>query len=121
MNQPTSPEITLALQGLHRWADAYHRGNWQPYMELLTDDYTFRVVSGKKLSKTWDVRAALSLHNRLTVDREPLYLDEPIRMLQQENTVLFEFEDNEHEFGAAFSFDLRGGKIAACRAYLCLS
>lgn len=121
MTQATSPEITLAAQGLQRWAEAYHHGHWQPYMELLTDDYTFRVVSGKKLSKAWDVRGAHQLQNRLTSDREPLHLVAPIRTLQQGNTVVFEFENNDEEFGASFSFDLRDGKIAACRAYLCLS
>lgn len=121
MKRTTSPDITLAEQGLRRWADAYRHGNWQPYLELLTDDYTFRVVSGKKLSKAWDVQSAYQLQNRLTVDREVLYLDQPIRTFQQGNTVVFEFENDEEEFGAAFSFDLRGNKIAACRAYLCLS
>lgn len=117
----SSPSINLARKGLRRWAEAYRQGNWQPYLELLTDDYTFRVVSGKKLSKTWDLPGVHQLQNRLTADRESLYLDQPIRTLLQGDTVVFEFENDDEEFGAAFSFDLRGDKIAACRAYLCLS
>ncbi len=121
MKRSSSHKVELAWQGLQRWSEAYHHGNWQPYMQLLTDDYTFRVISGKKLSKAWDVPGAHALQTQLTSDREPLELNQPVRTLQEENTVVFEFENNAKEFGAAFSFDLRGDKIAACRAYLCLS
>ena len=116
----STPEVALAWQGLQHWSEAYRSGNWQPYMKLLTDNYTFRVVSGKKLSKAWDVQSAYQLQHQLSNDREALSLDQPVRTLQQDNTVVFEFENDRQEFGAAFSFDLHGDKIAACRAYLCL-
>ena len=99
-------------------------GEWQPFLDMLTDDFTFwfpigkfhGLNIGKKRAAEFFQYVAEAYSEGLTVTLD--------RITSNETTVVFEFRDEGPMWGepyknrVAVSFDVRGDKICAYREYL---
>ncbi len=118
----------IAEKGLKYWVLAIETGNWEPYMEMLNDDYTFWLPKGGFRYKTSDlhISGGKLVDAELNANRLKAYKNPPNRKSIGDHTVVFEFiysalNSKEHfQNCMALSFDIREGKISACREYHCV-
>jgi len=121
-------KMETARKALKHWIHAIKTGDWEGYMELLTEDYTFWLPKGGFTYKTSDLVSSKEqlVDSDLNVNRLRAYSNEPSRVSRGENTVVFEFiydaDDSNSYFQncMALSFDVEGEMIKACREYHCV-
>ncbi|MEB3343457.1 nuclear transport factor 2 family protein [Okeania sp.] len=100
-------------------------GEWEAFLEMLTDDFTFWFPVGKfhGLNEGKD-RAREFFQYVSEAYSEGLSITSLDRITSNETTVVFEFRDEGPMWGkpyknrVAISFDVRGDKICAYREYL---
>ncbi len=117
-----------ARKALEYWIHAIETKDWGPYLEILTEDYTFWLPEVGFTYKTSD----LLFSNEQLIDssfndkRLKAYKNKPNKTSYGENHVVFEFVYNFHPYSECFqnsmaiSFDIIEDKIKACREYHCV-
>lgn len=115
----------IAENGLKYWVLAIETNNWQPYLEMLDEDYTFWIPKDGFKYKTNDsvISHKQIIDFELNANRLKAYSSPPSRISIGPITVVFEFiysaiNSKEHfQNCMALSFDIKNGKISACREY----
>ncbi len=119
-------ELT-ASRALDNWIHAIETRDWGPYLNMLTEDYTFWLPEVGFAYKTSD----LLFSNEQLVDssfnerRLEAFKNEPSRISYGDTHVVFEFIYDANTTEECFqnclavSFDIIGDKINACREYHC--
>ncbi len=116
--------LETANKAFQNWCHGLATGEWEPFLDMLTDDYTFWHPNGEYKGKNVGKERAAAFFEFVSVTiKAVLTVAPPYRVTSNEKTVVFEFEDEGHVGGEpyknrlAISFDVRGDKISACREY----
>ena len=116
--------MTVGRQAFDLFTSGLATGEWQAFLDMLTDDFTFwfpigkfhGLNVGKERAAEFFQYVADAYSEGLTVTLD--------RITSNETTVVFEFRDEGPMWGepyknrVAVSFDVRGDKICAYREYL---
>ncbi|AFY30522.1 nuclear transport factor 2 family protein [Calothrix sp. PCC 7507] len=123
MSQTSEHTLKIAHQAFEQFTHGLATGEWQGFLDMLTEDFTFWFPMGKfhGLNEGKDraneffqyVSASFKGGLSLTLDR----------FTSNETTVVFEFRDQgilleqPYKNRVAVSFDVRGDKICSYREY----
>ncbi|MBD2215359.1 nuclear transport factor 2 family protein [Nostoc linckia FACHB-104] len=124
MTENAENTLKIAQQAFEKFTHALATGEWQGFLDMLTEDFTFwfpvgkfhGLNEGKERAKEFFEYVSTSFHPGITLTS----LD---RVTSNETTVVFEFRDEGLLFGEpyknriAVSFDVRSDKICAYREY----
>lgn len=116
--------LTVAYRGFEQFKNGLATGQWEPFLEMLTDDFTFwfpvgqfqGVNAGKDKAKAFFQYVSEAFSEGLTLELE--------RVTSNETTVVFEvlsqgkLRGNFYKNHVAVSLDVRGEKICGYREYL---
>ncbi len=117
--------IEVAQKAFDKFTHGLLTGEWETFLDMLTDDFTFWFPIGKfhGLNEGKD-RAREFFKYVSEAYSEGLSITSVDRITSNETTVVFEFRDEGPMFGkpyknrVAVSFDIRGDKVCAYREYL---
>ncbi len=123
MNQPID---TIARQAFTAFSQGWISGDFQPFLELLTDDFVFWYPYGKYRGKFSGTEGKAQIiakchEHRMAGDR--LSFCSPHHIMSSETTVMFEFEcegiiDREPYRGRiALALDISNDRISGFREY----
>jgi ketosteroid isomerase-like protein len=113
----------VAQKAFAHFTNGLATGDWEPFLEMLTDDFAFwfpvsqfhGLNQGKERAREFFQYVAEAYSEGLTVTLD--------RVTSNETTVVFEFRDEGPMWGhpyknrVAVSFDVRGDKICFYREY----
>ncbi|MGK7875154.1 MAG: nuclear transport factor 2 family protein [Xenococcaceae cyanobacterium] len=116
--------MEVAQRAFGHFTHGLATGEWQPFLDMLTDDFWFwfpvgkfhGLNLGKEKAKEFFQYVSEAYSEGLSVTLD--------RVTSNETTVVFEFRDEGPMWGepyknrVAVSFDVRGDKICAYREYL---
>jgi len=123
MTQNSENTLKVAQQAFTHFQHGLATGEWQSFLDILTEDFTFwfpmgkfhGLNEGKDKANEFFQYVSVSFKGGLT-----LTLD---RVTSNETTVVFEFRDEgllleqPYKNRVAVSFDVRGDKISSYREY----
>lgn len=116
--------LAVANQAFTHFEHGLATGDWQAFLEMLTDDFSFWFPIGQFHGLNVGKDRATEFFNYVSeVYSEGLTLTLD-RVTSNETTVVFEFRDQGLMWGklyknrVAVSFDVRGDKICGYREYL---
>ncbi|ADI64486.1 nuclear transport factor 2 family protein [Trichormus azollae] len=123
--QPESEKILkIAQQAFEYFTNGLENGNWQDFIDMLTDDFTFWFPMGKFHGlNTGKERAKEFLEYVYEAFQPGIKLTSLHSITSNEKTVIFEFRDEGNLFGqpyknrVAVAFDVRDDKIYGYREY----
>lgn len=114
----------VGTQAWNRFQNAWETGEWQPFLDMLTDDFTFWFPQGEfrgRFSgrKGKERVVAWANFHRKAGNRVRTV---PTHVSVGENTIIFENESESIPAGSyknweAVAFEVRGEKISALREY----
>lgn len=117
--------VVTAQRAMEGFAHGNATGEWKPYLDMLTEDFTFWIPGGKFQGKNVGKERAEAFCYHISVEQHAkLNFFPPYRVTSHENTIVFEFEDEGSIMNQpvknrlAFSFDVRDEKVCACREYI---
>ncbi len=124
MKEKEQNTIAVAQTAFAHFSHGLATGEWQPFLDILTDDFYFwfpvgkfhGLNEGKERAKEFFEYVAEAYSEGLEVNLD--------RITSNDTTVVFEFRDRGPMWGhpyknrVAVSFDVRGDKICAYREYL---
>jgi ketosteroid isomerase-like protein len=119
-------KIQIAQQAFDYLAQGWATGNFQPFMEMLTEDAVFWLPVGKQQDKSLayeDKQQMIARLRQRTTVGNCLRFSPPDHLTSNDTTVTFEFASEgtihhqPYQGRNAISFDLRGDKIAGVREY----
>lgn len=123
MVEGTSHTLTVAHQAFEQFKYGLATSDWQAFLEMLTDDFSFWFPMGKFHGLNVGKERAIAFFEHVSDafgQGLTITLD---RVTSNEATVVFEFRDEGHLWGepyknrVAVSFDVRGDKICGYREY----
>ena len=124
MSDSDAEVMETAQQAFHHFTRGLATEEWQPFLDRLTDDFSFWFPAGPyRGMNQGKARAAEFFQTVSTIFNEGLELQLQ-RTFQQGTTVLFEVRSRGKMLGqpyenqAAISFDVRGDRICGYREYL---
>jgi ketosteroid isomerase-like protein len=116
--------LAVGLRGFDHFKHGLAKGEWQPFLDMLTDDFTFYFPSGKYQGLNTGKAKAVEFFSYVsTAFNKGLNVTEVMRVTANETTVVFEFRDEGPLRGelyknrVAVSWDVRGDKISGYREY----
>ncbi len=123
MKQDSENTLKVAQQAFEYFQHGLATGDWEAFLEMLIEDFTFWFPTGK--FQGWNVgkkqaREFFEYVSKSFPDGISLNLD---RFTYNPTTVVFEFKDQSVLFGqpyknrVAVSFDVDGNKICGYREY----
>ncbi|WP_088889192.1 nuclear transport factor 2 family protein [Leptolyngbya ohadii] len=124
MTTESSNTLAVARQAFAHFEQGLATGDWQAFLEMLTDDFSFWFPIGQFHGLNVGKERAqqfFSYVSEVYSEGLTLTLD---RVTSNETTVVFEFCDeglmwgNPYKNRVAVSFDVRGNKICGYREYL---
>ena len=124
MAEGSQNTLNVAHQAFEQFTHGLATGEWQPFVDMLSEDFTFWFPIGKYQCLNVGKERAIEFLEYVTETFSPglsLTLD---RVTSNETTVVFEFRDEGLMWGQpyknriAVSFDVRGDKICSYREYL---
>ncbi|HAC65932.1 MAG TPA: ketosteroid isomerase [Cyanothece sp. UBA12306] len=117
--------VTLAKTAFKDFQQGLATGEWEPFLERLTDDFTFWFPVGSYQGENVGKAKAKEFFNYVSQTAFPQGLSVTInRITNSENTVVFELKSEGELFShpyinqVAISFDFRGDHICGYREYL---
>ena len=120
----TTNTLAVAQQAFTHFEHGLATGEWQAFLDMLTDDFSFWFPLGKFQGLNVGKDRAIEFFHYVSEvysDGLTLTLD---RVTSNEKTVVFEFRDeglmwsNSYRNRVAVSFDVRGNQICGYREYL---
>jgi ketosteroid isomerase-like protein len=123
--QPTANRaMEVARRAFDHFRHGLAKGEWEPFLKMLADDFTFYFPSGKYQGQhAGKAKAAEFFKYVSETFSEGITITEVMRVTGNETTVVFEFKDEGKLRGqpyrnrVAVSFDVRGDQITAYREY----
>jgi ketosteroid isomerase-like protein len=124
MTTESTNTLAVAQQAFTYFEQGLATGNWQAFLDMLTDDFSFWFPLGKFHGLNVGKDRAIEFCNYVSEvysEGLTLILD---RVTSNETTVVFEFRDeglmwgNPYKNRVAVSFDVRDEKICGYREYL---
>lgn len=119
----TAENVALATRAWSELARGHRTGEFDGYLALLTDDYTFSIPVGPFRGLNTGKARAQAFFDAVAAARPNLTYREPLRVCASDTTVVIEFDD-DGDFGGypyknriAASFDIRDGLICGYREY----
>ena len=117
--------VDIGMRGFEHFKAGLATGQWQPFLAMLTDDFTFYFPQGKYLGKHVgkDKAAEFFQYVSQAFGADGMHVTEVMHVTASETTIVFEFRDEGKIFGNAYknrvavSWDIRGDKIAGYREY----
>lgn len=123
MIEKSQNTLTIAREAFKHFSQGLATGEWEPFLAMLTDDFSFwfpvgefhGLNQGKERARQFFQYASEAYSEGLTVTLD--------RVTSNENTVVFEFRDEGPMWGqpyknrVAVSFDVREDKICFYREY----
>lgn len=120
----SNDSLSVAYQAFEKFKNGLAAGRWEPFIEMLTDDFTFwfpigqfqGVNVGKEKAKAFFQYVSEAFSEGLTIELE--------RVTSNETTVVFEalsqgqLRGTPYKNQVAISLDVRGEKICGYREYL---
>jgi ketosteroid isomerase-like protein len=120
--------LDVAKQAFEHFRRGLGSGDWQPWLDVLTDDFSFRFPMGRWRGEhrgKGDAAEFFAYVRQVYPEGLELEVD---RVTANESTVVFEFRDwgalvipgqppREYRNRVAVSLDVRGDRIAAYREY----
>jgi limonene-1,2-epoxide hydrolase len=119
----TNVNIDIALQAFVYLAERHQKGNFQPYLDMLTDDYTFYAPADGFRGKNVGKGRAAAFYHTITAAKPNFTFSKPLRITSNGFTVVIEFTDEGTLMGQPYfnriasSFDIKEGKICGYREY----
>jgi ketosteroid isomerase-like protein len=117
--------LDVGLRGFEHFQAGLATGQWQPFLDMLTDDFTFTFPQGKYLGTHVGKDKATEFFQYVSqaFGKDGMRVTEVLRVTANETTIVFEFRDEGKIFGndyknrVAISWDIRGDRIAGYREY----
>lgn len=115
--------LDTALLAFSYLAEGHKDGNFNNYINLLTDDYTFYAPAGAFRGMNVGKAKAIEFYNAITAAKADFVFSEPIRITANADTVVIEFTDEGTIMGIPYfnriaaSFDIKDGKVYGYREY----
>lgn len=123
MTQPTPSTLAVAQEAFQHFQNGLASGNWQPFLDRLTDDFSFWFPMGPYHGLNIGKERAAEFFRYVSETFEGGLVVMCDRITSNETTVVFEIRDeglmggNPYKNRVAVSFDVRGDKICAYREY----
>ncbi|OUL24437.1 ketosteroid isomerase [Nostoc sp. RF31YmG] len=124
MLQDSENTLKVAQQAFEHFTHGLATGEWQEFLDILTEDFTFWFPMGKFHGLNEGKERAKEFFQYVNASFSPgIKLTSLDRITSNETTVVFEFRDEGLLLGqpyknrVAVSFDVRGDKICAYREY----
>ncbi|OUL26930.1 nuclear transport factor 2 family protein [Nostoc sp. 106C] len=124
MLQDSENTLKVAQQAFEHFTHGLATGEWQEFLDILTEDFTFWFPMGKFHGLNEGKERAKEFFQYVNASFSPgIKLTSLDRVTSNETTVVFEFRDEGLLLGqlyknrVAVSFDVRGDKICAYREY----
>lgn len=124
MTTESTQTLTVARQAFAHFEHGLATGDWQAFLDMLTDDFSFWFPLGQFHGLNVGKERAIEFFNYVSeVYSQGLTLTLD-RVTSNETTAVFEFRDqglmwgNPYKNRVAVSFDVRGNKICGYREYL---
>ena len=128
MSEAAARTLEVAKRAFELFRSGLSSGNWQPWLDVLTDDFSFRFPMGRWRGEhrgKEDAAEFLAYVRQVYPEGLELEVD---RVTTNDSTVVFEFRDwgvlvipghppREYRNRVAVSLDVRGDRIAAYREY----
>ncbi|MBW4554875.1 MAG: nuclear transport factor 2 family protein [Trichormus sp. ATA11-4-KO1] len=116
--------LKIAQEAFDKFTHGLATGEWEAFLDMLTEDFTFWFPMGKFHGLNEGKERAKEFFNYVSASFNPgLQLTSLDRITSNETTVVFEFRDEGCLLGqpyknrVAVSFDVRGDKICSYREY----
>lgn len=124
MAQESENTLTVAHQAFEHFQRGLATGEWNQFLDMLTEDFSFWFPMGKFHGLNEGKEKAREFFQYVSLSfSSGLKLTSLDRVTSNETTVVFEFRDEGTLFGepyknrVAVSFDVRGNKICSYREY----
>ncbi|MGJ5673160.1 MAG: nuclear transport factor 2 family protein [Nostochopsis sp.] len=124
MTQESENTLKVGRQAFAYFQHGLETGDWNQFLDMLTEDFTFWFPMGKFHGLNVGKERAQEFFQYITQAFNPgLKLTSVDRVTSNETTVVFEFRDEGILFGESYknrvavSFDIRGDKICSYREY----
>ena len=128
MSEAGARTLEVAKRAFEHFRNGLSSGNWQPWLNALTDDFSFRFPMGRWRGEhrgKGDAAEFFAYVRQVSPEGLELEVD---RVTANDSTVVFEFRDwgalvipgqppREYRNRVAVSLDVRGDRIAAYREY----
>jgi ketosteroid isomerase-like protein len=117
--------LEVGTRGFEHFKVGLATGQWQPFLDMLTEDFTFTFPQGKYLGTHVGKDKATEFFQYVSqaFGKDGMRVTEVLRVTANETTIVFEFRDEGKIFGNAYqnrvavSWDIRGDRIAGYREY----
>lgn len=120
----TARTMEVARRAFDHFRNGLARGEWEPFLGMLTDDFTFSFPTGKYQGQHRGKDKAAEFFKYVSETfSEGIVITEVLKVTGNETTVVFEFRDEGKLRGqpyknrVAVSLDVRGDRISAYREY----
>lgn len=124
MTQESQNTLQVAQQAFEHFTQGLATGNWQAFLDILTEDFTFWFPVGKYHGLNVGKERAREFFEYVSASFNPgLQVVSLDCVTSNETTVVFEFRDEgllleqPYKNRVAVSFDVRGDKIFGYREY----
>lgn len=124
MSQQSEKTLKVAEKAFEHFTHGLATGEWEGFLDMLTEDFTFWFPIGKFRGLNEGKDRAKEFFEYVSASfSSGLKLTSLDRVTSNETTVVFEFRDEGLLFNqpyknrAAVSFDIRGDKISGYREY----
>jgi ketosteroid isomerase-like protein len=124
MKNTSENTLKVAQQAFEHFTQGLETGEWQAFLDMLTDDFTFWFPMGKFQGLNTGKERAKEFFEYVSEAFKPgLKLTSLDSITSNQKTVIFEFRDEGNLLGqpyknrVAVAFDVRGDKICSYREY----
>ncbi|MBK1988314.1 nuclear transport factor 2 family protein [Sphaerospermopsis aphanizomenoides BCCUSP55] len=124
MQTESEKTLKIAQQAFEYFINGLETGDWQSFLDMLTDDFTFWFPMGKFHGLNTGKERAKDFFEYVSEAFNPgIKLTSLDSITSNEKTVIFEFRDEGSLFGqpyknrVAVAFDVSGDKICSYREY----
>ena len=116
--------MEVGMKANEHFIKGIQKGEWQPFFEMLTDDFTIYFPTGKYQGEQRGKEKAKEFFKYVSETfNQGFKVIEVLRITANETTIIFELRDegvirgNPYKNRVAISWDVRGDKITAYREY----
>jgi ketosteroid isomerase-like protein len=116
--------LKVGTEAFEKFKNGLQKNDWQPFFEMLTDDFVIFFPTGKYQGERKGKDKAIEFFKYVgETFKDGLNIVEVLRVTANETTIVFEMRDegvlrgNIYKNRVALSWDVRGNKISSYREY----